>query len=91
MEGTTDAVFVKDRQGKYLLLNEATSRFVGRPRADILGRDDRELFAPAHAEFLMARDKAIMEANAPSTAEEMLTSAGVTRTYLAVQSTLSKQ
>lgn len=85
VEGTTDAVFVKDRQGKYLLLNEATSRFVGRPMSEILGRDDRELFAPAHAEFLMARDKTVMDANAPSTAEELLTAAGVTRTYLAVK------
>lgn len=85
VEGTTDAVFVKDRQGKYLLLNEATSRFVGRPVHEILGRDDRELFAPAHAEFLMARDKAVMDANIPSTSEELLTAAGVTRTYLAMK------
>ncbi len=43
IEGTTDAVFVKDRQGKYLLLNEATSHFVGKPINEILGRDDRDL------------------------------------------------
>lgn len=85
VDGTTDAVFVKDRQGKYLLLNEATSRFVGRPIHEVVGRDDRELFSPAHAEFLMARDKAVMDSNCPSTGEELLTAAGVTRTYLAVK------
>lgn len=85
VEGTTDAVFVKDRQGKYLLLNEATSRFVGRPVREILGKDDRDLFTPAHAEFLMERDQAVMNSNCPSTAEELLTAAGVTRTYLAMK------
>ena len=28
-DGTTDAVFVKDRDGRYLLFNEAAARFVG--------------------------------------------------------------
>src|SRR5579871_2835796 len=32
---TTDAVFVKDRQGKYLLMNEAAARFVGKSVTEV--------------------------------------------------------
>ena len=47
---TTDAVFVKDERGRYLLFNESAARFVGKPVADVLGRDDAKLFDPeAHA------------------------------------------
>ncbi|QJX00098.1 PAS domain S-box protein [Frigoriglobus tundricola] len=49
VDGTTDAVFVKDRDGKYLMVNEAAARFVGRPVADVLGRSDADLFDPAGA------------------------------------------
>lgn len=41
---TTDAVFVKDRQGRYLLCNPATARFFGRPAEEVIGKDDAALF-----------------------------------------------
>ena len=39
-EGTSDAIFVKDLEGRYLLLNGATCRIVGKDRSEVLGRDD---------------------------------------------------
>jgi len=50
-DGTTDAVFVKDRAGNYLLFNEAAARFVGKPVAEVLGRDDTALFGPDDARW----------------------------------------
>ena len=38
IEGTTDAVFVKDLEGRYLLVNTSCARFIGRPASEILGR-----------------------------------------------------
>jgi len=73
LEGTTDAVFVKDRQGRYLLCNEAVARFVGREAGSIIGQDDTFLFQPETAAELMARDRAIMEAGRLRTEEELLT------------------
>jgi two-component system cell cycle sensor histidine kinase/response regulator CckA len=78
---TTDAVFVKDIEGKYLFFNEAAARFVGRPVAEVLGRDDRELFDRDSASIVMARDQAVIADGQPTTHEEQLTAAGVTRTY----------
>ena len=39
-ENTTDAIFVKDTQGRYLVFNAAASRFVGKPAEAVLGKDD---------------------------------------------------
>ncbi len=83
VEGTPDALFVKDRDGKYLLFNSAASRFVGKPVEEVLGRDDTALFDPESARVAMAHDQQVMAANQADTAEEQLTAAGVTRTYLA--------
>jgi PAS domain S-box-containing protein len=84
-DGTTDAVFVKDREGKYLLANPATARFVGRADGDLLGRTDAELFDPDSARRLAERDQQVIAAGVARTDVEELTAAGVTRTYLATK------
>jgi PAS domain S-box-containing protein len=85
VEGTTDAVFVKDLNGRYQLVNAAAAQFIGRPVGEILGRDDRELFDANEAEKLIANDRTIMASNTALTQDETLTSSGVTRTYLATK------
>jgi two-component system cell cycle sensor histidine kinase/response regulator CckA len=83
--GTTDAVFVKDINGRYLMFNEAACQFVGKPVVEVLGRDDTELFDVRSAAFVMERDRRIMETGDIETKEETLTAAGATRTYLATK------
>jgi PAS domain S-box-containing protein len=78
---TTDAVFVKDKSGKYLLMNEAAARFVGKPVAEVLGKDDTELFDPDGARRLIERDRQVMESGRAETVEEVVTAAGVTRAF----------
>lgn len=73
VSGTPDAVFAKDRQGRYLLANTAAAGFVGKPPAAILGHDDRQLFPAPSAEEVMAMDREIMAANAPQSREEHVT------------------
>ncbi|MFL5341351.1 MAG: PAS domain S-box protein [Gemmataceae bacterium] len=85
---TTDAVFVKDLAGRYLLCNPAASRFVGKPAADVLGKDDTGLFDADSALRVMTRDRRVMESARAETAEEELTAAGATRTYLATKAPL---
>lgn len=73
VSGTSDAVFVKDTHGRYLLANKATAGFVGKPVSEIIGRDDRSLFPDASAQALMVLDQAIMSAGHTQTHEERLT------------------
>jgi two-component system cell cycle sensor histidine kinase/response regulator CckA len=84
-EWTPDAVFVKDRNGRYLLFNPAASQFVGRNVEDVLGRDDTELFDADGARRVMKRDRRVMATGQIETEEELLTARGVTRTFLATK------
>lgn len=84
-ESTPDAMFVKDRDGKYLLFNPAAARFVGRTIEDVLGRDDSELFEPDSARIVQERDRQVMESGHLETAEESLSSGGISRTFLATK------
>ncbi|MDQ8155800.1 MAG: PAS domain S-box protein, partial [Gemmatimonadota bacterium] len=84
-ESTPDAVFVKDRAGRYLLVNSSTCRMLGKSRQEILGRDDRALFPPADAAWLMAQDASIMASGETNSVEEHLTVGGVPMTLLATK------
>ena len=82
VEAAVDAVFVKDQDGRYLMTNPAGARFLGKSVAEVLGRCDRELFAPETASAIVKDDRRIMATGRTETYERVGTAAGVTRTYL---------
>ncbi|MCY2962161.1 MAG: PAS domain-containing protein, partial [Planctomycetota bacterium] len=82
MEGATDKIFVKDRDGKYLLVNEAAARNVGRSVSEVLGREDAEIFEPESARKSRDGDLRVINSGRTETEEGDRTAAGVTRTYL---------
>jgi two-component system cell cycle sensor histidine kinase/response regulator CckA len=85
IEGTTDAIFVKDLEGRYRLINSAGARFLGRSVADVIGQDDRTLFSAETAGLVMAHDRRVMASGTSVTAEEIAAAAGTTRTYLSTK------
>lgn len=85
IEGTTDAVFVKDTQGRYLLINTAGANLVGKTVAAILGQNDTALFSPDTAQGIMAHDQLLMKSRQIQTFEEEGEAAGVRRVYLATK------
>ncbi|MYM86511.1 EAL domain-containing protein [Rugamonas sp. FT82W] len=68
--GTSDAVYVKDLQGRYLLVNPATVKFLGRPADQILGHTDEELFAGPAAARIRQYDQSVMRTGRTQTSEE---------------------
>jgi len=84
-EGTSDAIYVKDLQGRYLMFNPAAARIVGQPIEEVLGRDDTALFAPDEARRVMEGDRRVMASGGVQTYEELVTSGGVARTYLSAK------
>jgi two-component system cell cycle sensor histidine kinase/response regulator CckA len=84
-EGTSDAVYVKDLQGRYLLLNRAGARFVGKPVEDALGRDDAALFPPDEARHVMDGDRRVMASGVTQTYEEPVSIGGAVHTFLATK------
>ncbi len=82
LEGTSDAVFVKDRDGRYLLFNTGASRLTGVATTDAIGSDDTRLFPPEVARHIMTQDAAIMAAGRVQSHEETLRHLnGETRVY----------
>lgn len=89
IEGTTDAVYVKDPTGRHLLVNQATARFLGLDAEDILGRDDTSLFPAEAARYIIAFDQRVLAEGQVLTFEEQVTTAdNVRRTFLSTKGPL---
>lgn len=73
VSGTSDAIYVKDRQGRFLLFNESAARITGVSAAKTLGNDDFTLFPEEVAKELRAMDERIMASGERLTFEENIT------------------
>jgi len=62
IENVPSTIFVKDgRDLRYVRLNRAFEELLGRPRSEVLGKTDHDLFAPEVAEFFAATDGDALE------------------------------
>lgn len=84
-EGTSDAIFVKDLQGRYVIINAAGARFMGQTVENVLGLDDTAFWDPESAAQLRQWDAAIVASGKVRTSEEPISIGGVTRTYSATK------
>lgn len=84
-DGTPDAVFVKDREGRYLLFNAGAARLVGKTPEEVLGRDDSGLFSPEEVEMIKRNDQEVMQSNQVRSSEESLMVGGELRTFMALK------
>jgi PAS domain S-box-containing protein len=80
VEGTTDAIFVKDTLGKYLLFNHAAEVFTGKKAGKVLGKDDTTLFPADEATTIMQSDQKVMKEGKIATFEEYATIANGKKT-----------
>ncbi|HML26702.1 MAG TPA: PAS domain-containing protein, partial [Methanomethylovorans sp.] len=58
-----DLIFCKDKQGKYIVCNPAFSKFLGRPKEEIIGKTDHDLFGNELADHFLTNDKKTIEEN----------------------------
>ena len=72
ISGTSDAVFIKDSNGKYILANTAAADFVGKTPTQLLGESDFSLFTEESALELKAKDQEIMNSHHVHTHVEQL-------------------
>jgi PAS domain S-box-containing protein len=90
-EGTSDAVFVKDSQGRYLLFNTAAAAFAGRTSREVLGKDATALFPPEEARRVTAGERRVMESGMTQTYEDLITTGGILRTFLSTKGPIRDQ
>ncbi|MEG4284974.1 PAS domain S-box protein [Microcoleus sp. A006_D1] len=85
INSTPTALFVKDIQGRYLMLNAAGASIIGKSFEEIIGRDDSELFPPEIAGNIRKSDRQIMTAGKTEVMEEELPVQGKLRTFLSTK------
>jgi PAS domain S-box-containing protein len=82
IEATPDAIFVKDLEGRYVLVNAAAAHFLRRSPQEIIGRNDFELYPPATAQQFVNDDRQVLETGQAQSFEGVATSAEGPQAYL---------
>ena len=87
-DNSSDAIFAKDLEGRYLLFNRETARIIDKPAEHALGHDDTALFPPQQAATIRANDLRVIAEQRINTYEEALSTADGERIYLATKGPL---
>jgi PAS domain S-box-containing protein len=82
IDATPDAIFVKDLDGRYVIVNEAAASFLGKSPDEVVGKNDLELYPEETARQFMADDKAVLASGTALSFEGVATSALGTQAYL---------
>jgi len=81
-ESSTDAIFVKDADSRYVFLNRAAATWLGKAREEVVGLDDRAFYPPDLAARLQAKDREVMASGQAQSYEATYPLAGGERTIL---------
>jgi PAS domain S-box-containing protein len=82
---TPSVVYIKDRQGRYTLVNSRFEELFGLSWAQISGKSDHDIFPPAVADLIRASDLRVLAHRQAYQVEEALPPPDGRRTYLSVK------
>ncbi len=82
---TDTAIFLKDLEGRYLLVNREFASLFGVAAAAVIGRTDFDIMSHDIALTLRANDALALAAPEPLHIEELIPTKGALRTYLSVK------
>ncbi len=83
MDNASSIIYVKDLEGRFLLINDQFQKIFKMSKERILGRTNREVFPEADAETFMEHDRLVLKSGKSMEFEEVFKLAdGSLRTYL---------
>jgi PAS domain S-box-containing protein len=82
---TPSVVYIKDREGRYTLVNSRYEELFGMSREQICGKCDHDMFPRALADQIRASDLRVLAHRQPYQAEEAMPPPAGLRTYLSVK------
>ena len=85
-DNTTAVIFVKDLEGRYLMVNRRYLEVFQRRREDVIGKTDNDIFPKPVAEAFRAMDQRVVAAGQALVEEEVAPQEKGTRIYLSVKS-----
>jgi len=68
-----DPFFVKDHEHRWFMLNDAACKVMGRPREELIGKSDYDLFPKEQADKFWERDSFVLESGQTDLNEEEIT------------------
>ena len=86
MDGATDAIYVKDLEGRFLLFNKAAARFAGRDSAEVLGKRAIDIFGRDFGDPSRGHELEVIKSGRASTIEEVLPTSEGERLFLTTRS-----
>jgi len=88
VDGSSDAIFAKDLEGRYILFNQAAADFVGRASEEVVGFTDDALFSSEQSARIRQHDRSVIEAGCIQSFHEYLDTAQGPRAFLAIKGPL---
>jgi PAS domain S-box-containing protein len=82
IEGSTDFIFVKDLEGRYLMINTAGANYYNASPEQIIGKSDDDFLSPETAQFVLQSELDVVAEQTTRTFEETTERNGERRTFL---------
>lgn len=82
IDSTSDVVYIKDLQGRYVVANSTVAKWLCKPLDEIIGQDDTALFEPEIARQCIEADQKIIATGIALTYEELVPEQGIMRALL---------
>ena len=82
MDGSSAVIYVKDLEGRYILINRKFESVFNLNRTEIIGKTDFEIFPQEIAEAFRSNDAMVVVAKAPLQSEEVAPHADGLHTYV---------
>ena len=85
IEGTSDVIFAKNLQGRYVIANQTACEWLGTSVEEIIGRDDTELFPLQVANNIIKMDKQVASSGVSISYTEQVPKQGILKTLHSVK------
>lgn len=85
LDNSPAGIYLKDADGKYLLLNREYGRILGQTPDRVVGKTDAELLPPDLAERLRRNDLAVLMTGAPINIEKTMVVNGENRNFISTK------
>lgn len=82
LDNTSNVVYMKDTEGRYLLVNRRFEKLFKKSRQEVLGKTDKELFPTATATAYQENDHRVLATGEPLEVEEPVLHDDAVHTYI---------
>jgi PAS domain S-box-containing protein len=80
-----DPIYVKNEQHRWIALNDAFCEYLGRSRAELIGKSYRDFFSQEQADKFREKDELVFSLNTSSEIQETLTDASGNTRFISAQ------